>query len=83
VDNKGWTPLHFAASNDQAGSARLLMNRGAVMSIKGLLFYYLRCYQNACVLIEGTQSDANGLTPLDIATQNNSSVVKSLLSSSK
>jgi ankyrin repeat protein len=34
ADTKGWVPIHYSANNNHAGCARLLMNRGAIVSIR-------------------------------------------------
>jgi ankyrin repeat protein len=34
VDRRGWSPLHYAAHHDNAGCARVLINRGAMINLQ-------------------------------------------------
>eukprot|EP01103_Thecamoeba_quadrilineata_P011538 TRINITY_DN277_c5_g1_i1.p1 TRINITY_DN277_c5_g1~~TRINITY_DN277_c5_g1_i1.p1 ORF type:complete len:662 (+),score=136.02 TRINITY_DN277_c5_g1_i1:85-2070(+) len=36
TDNKGWTPIHYAAYHDRVNCARLLLNRGSIIDARDM-----------------------------------------------
>jgi ankyrin repeat protein len=46
LDDKGRSPLHYAALHDRASAGRLLMNRGANPKLKDAVRHFIRCFMS-------------------------------------